>query len=74
VEVTGHTDLLGSDRYNLNLSMRRAQAVADALIARGVAQARIKVSARGLSEPLSGELDEQARAADRRVHIIPVRY
>jgi uncharacterized repeat protein (TIGR02543 family)/uncharacterized repeat protein (TIGR01451 family) len=73
VEVTGHTDLRGSDRYNLNLSMRRAQAVADALIARGVARERIKVGARGLREPLSGALDEQASAADRRVHITPVR-
>jgi OmpA-OmpF porin, OOP family len=72
VEVTGHTDLRGSDRYNLNLSMRRAQAVADALIARGVARERI-VDARGLREPLTGEMDEQARAADRRVHITPVR-
>jgi outer membrane protein OmpA-like peptidoglycan-associated protein len=73
VEVTGHTDLRGSDRNKLNLSMRRAQAVADALIARGVARERIKFGARGLREPLSGEMDEQARTADRRVHITPVR-
>ncbi len=73
VAVTGHTDLLGNDEYNLRLSMRRAQAVADALVTRGVERSRIVVDARGRSQPLAGDLSEQSRASDRRVHIVPMK-
>jgi uncharacterized repeat protein (TIGR02543 family) len=70
VEVTGHTDLLGGNNYNLRLSKRRAQAVADVMVARGIDAKRIRVDARGHSEPLSGELSEEERAVDRRVEIV----
>jgi outer membrane protein OmpA-like peptidoglycan-associated protein len=50
--VTGHADSTGNDVYNLALSRRRAQAVADWLVQRGVAASRIEVVGAGSSVPL----------------------
>ena len=50
--VTGHADATGTDAYNLALSRRRAQAVAEWLLQRGVAPARIEVVGAGSSVPL----------------------
>ena len=50
--VTGHADMTGTDAYNLALSRRRAQAVADWLVQRGVAPARVEVVGAGSSVPL----------------------
>lgn len=49
--VTGHTDRIGTETYNQELSERRANAVKDYLIKSGVAAERIKVAAKGESEP-----------------------
>lgn len=53
LELTGHTDEVGATEYNLRLSERRAQAVADYLIAGGIRKERIKVRAAGESEPVA---------------------
>jgi outer membrane protein OmpA-like peptidoglycan-associated protein/tetratricopeptide (TPR) repeat protein len=53
LELTGHTDEVGAMEYNLRLSERRAQAVADYLIARGIREERIRVRAAGESEPVA---------------------
>lgn len=50
--VTGHADSTGTDAHNLALSRRRAQAVADWLVQRGVAPARIEVVGAGSAVPL----------------------
>lgn len=50
--VTGHTDITGTDAYNLALSRRRAQAVADWLVQQGIPQSRIDVLGVGSSVPL----------------------
>ena len=47
VVVVGHTDSSGSTAYNQRLSERRAKAVADALVQRGVAQTSLQVDWRG---------------------------
>jgi len=55
VVVTGHTDRLGSDAYNMKLSQRRAETVQRYLIDRQAAEAsRIEVVAKGESEPVVG--------------------
>ena len=51
--LVGHTDDVGTDTYNLDLSRRRAAAVADYLISQGVPAARIATSGRGESEPIA---------------------
>lgn len=50
--VTGHTDVTGTDAYNLALSRRRAQAVADWLMAHGIPSSRIDALGVGSSVPL----------------------
>jgi outer membrane protein OmpA-like peptidoglycan-associated protein len=53
LKLTGHTDARGTDEYNLRLSERRAQSVADYLIRKGVQKSRIKVTAAGEIRPIA---------------------
>lgn len=72
ISVVGHTDGVGSDDYNLGLSERRADAVVDGLVDRGVDSGRMESEGRGSSEPVAeegGDDDEQARAQNRRVEV-----
>jgi len=69
VVVVGHTDRKGSDAYNLNLSLRRAEAVRDALVARGVAPDRIDATGRGEWDPAVPTVDEFAEPANRRAEV-----
>lgn len=69
VEVVGHTDSVGPAAYNQGLSERRAQAVADALMAKGVPAATITVRGVGESEPMAANDTAEGRAENRRVHI-----
>tara|TARA_B100000768_G_scaffold181471_1_gene204601 strand:+ start:1224 stop:2684 length:1461 start_codon:yes stop_codon:yes gene_type:complete len=64
--VTGHTDNVGSSAYNLDLSLRRSKAVANALRSMDVKQ---EIIAQGLGEtnPAQGNESEAGRAANRRV-------
>ena len=66
--VVGHTDAVGSAEYNMRLGQRRAQAVADALIARGVPVSRIgTVSSRGKTELVVAVATAERR--NRRVEV-----
>ena len=69
-ESTGHADEDGSEKYNLGLSMRRAQAVADFLINAGISPNRIDIQALRKSAPVIKESDEDAKARNRRVVIL----
>ncbi len=53
LELTGHTDEVGADEYNLSLSERRAQSIADYLTGRGVSKERIRVRAAGETEHIA---------------------
>lgn len=53
VSIRGYTDALGSDAYNLDLSRRRAQAVRDYLVARGINGDAIVAEGRGSAEPVA---------------------
>jgi len=67
--ATGHTDNVGDEAYNLKLSERRAQAVADYLAAKGVAAGRITAIGLGETKPLADNSTEEGRAQNRRVTI-----
>lgn len=69
VEIAGHTDSVGTDEYNLGLSQRRAQAVADYLIAHGANAGNIVVKGYGESEPVADNSTEAGRATNRRVEL-----
>lgn len=67
--VTGHTDRVGGVEANDRLSLARAQAVRDRLVALGAAPARIAVVGRGEREPAVATADEVAEPRNRRVEI-----
>jgi outer membrane protein OmpA-like peptidoglycan-associated protein len=70
LDVTGHTDSTGSDAYNLDLSNRRALAVANYLAQVGqIDGRRFAVAGFGEQQPIASNASEQGRAANRRVEI-----
>jgi outer membrane protein OmpA-like peptidoglycan-associated protein len=68
--VEGHTDNVGTDTVNQALSQKRADAVRDYLIVRGVAAAAIKAVGKGSSVPIGDNKTPEGRAMNRRVEII----
>ena len=70
VAIEGHTDGIGSESYNLQLSQRRADAVRSFLVENGITQDR--VTARGLGEgyPVASNNTEPGRQMNRRVEIV----
>ena len=52
--VTGHTDRIGTQAYNQKLSERRADAVRDYLVSKGVAKDKIETLGMGKTQPLPG--------------------
>jgi OmpA-OmpF porin, OOP family len=70
VTATGHTDRSGPDDYNMALSLRRANAVKDALVREGVPATAISVVGRGESQPLVQTADGVREPQNRRVEIV----
>ena len=73
VEVAGHTDSKGSDAYNMDLSQRRAEAVRDYLISKGIAADRLTAKGYGESQPVADNDTDEGRAKNRRVELIPMK-
>ncbi|MBP0717355.1 MULTISPECIES: OmpA family protein [Burkholderia] len=69
VTVTGFTDSVGSDDYNLALSKRRAESVAAYLKAHGLKTDSMTVSGRGKADPVASNATPEGRASNRRVEI-----
>lgn len=69
LQLSGHTDDRGGDRYNNTLSKNRANSVAQYLMLQGISSDRIEVFGYGKSQPLVAESTEEARAINRRVEI-----
>lgn len=67
IRIEGHTDATGSPDANRQLSLRRAEALRDALIAAGVAAQRIAVSGEGSALPVASNDEAEGRARNRRV-------
>lgn len=70
VEVTGHTDRVGDAKYNETLSIRRATAIRDKLVERGIKAELIFVYGRGENDLLVKTEDNRHEALNRRVEIM----
>jgi OOP family OmpA-OmpF porin len=67
VEVGGHTDSQGDSAFNMDLSQKRADAVAEALKKRGIPADAITATGFGDSKPVADNDTDEGRAANRRV-------
>jgi len=67
--LVGHTDNQGSDAYNLDLSRRRAAAVASYMMSQGVPSSRIATSGKGETEPIAPNDSDADRQKNRRVEV-----
>jgi len=69
VIATGHTDSVGTDAYNQKLSERRAAAVKDYLVSKGIPSAKITTIGKGESQPVATNKTAEGRQKNRRVDI-----
>ncbi len=69
VEISAHTDDVGSEQYNMKLSLRRAQAVVNYLKQKGIPQSRMVAQGYGESRPLVPNDSPEHRAMNRRVEL-----
>ncbi len=69
IVIEGHTSSEGAAAHNLDLSRRRAQAVVDDLVARGLDRKRIRATGKGSAAPIAPNTDEAGRSLNRRVEV-----
>lgn len=69
VEIGGHTDNKGKPAYNIDLSQKRAKAVYDFLIKKGIVATRLKYKGFGDTVPISTNDTEEGRALNRRTEL-----
>ena len=69
VIATGHTDSVGTDAYNQKLSERRAAAVKDYMVSKGIPSAKVTTIGKGESQPVATNKTAEGRQKNRRVDI-----
>jgi OOP family OmpA-OmpF porin len=69
VIATGHTDNIGTDAYNQKLSERRAAAVKEYLVSKGIPASKITTIGKGESQPVATNKTKEGRQKNRRVDI-----
>jgi outer membrane protein OmpA-like peptidoglycan-associated protein len=67
VKIVGHTDNIGSKKYNDRLSLRRAESVKSWLVSKGISATRITTAGVGFSEPIATNDTPEGRAKNRRI-------
>jgi len=70
-QVQGNTDNIGSEKYNMGLSLRRAKSVKAYLVNKGVAADRMTIRGFGFSRPVATNDTDEGRALNRRVELTP---
>jgi len=69
VRVEGHTDSLGSEQYNYDLGLRRAQSVRTYLVGKGVRSDKISATSFGETKPIATNDTDEGRQLNRRVEL-----
>jgi outer membrane protein OmpA-like peptidoglycan-associated protein len=67
IEISGHTDLTGTEPINLTLSEARAKTVVEYLVQNGIDRTRINFKGYGSSQPIADNTSASGRAKNRRV-------
>lgn len=70
ITIEGHTDSVGTDENNMELSRERAEAVREYFVSQGIDAGRIRAVGRGETEPVAANTTPEGRANNRRVEII----
>ncbi len=70
IEVVGHTDDVGTEEANIIISEKRAKVVVEYLESVGIQKSRLKYTAKGMSEPIVPNNNEENRSKNRRVEFI----
>lgn len=65
--MSGHSDNVGSEQFNISLSERRAQSVLNYFTKNGIATSRIEINAQGFKHPIATNETEEGRSKNRRV-------
>ncbi|MDP2208089.1 MAG: OmpA family protein [Bacteroidota bacterium] len=73
IEISGHTDNIGSAKSNQLLSLRRAEAVKDYIVSKGVAAARLTTVGYGFTRPIADNGTEDGRARNRRIEFLRIK-
>ena len=69
IEVAGHTDNVGDDKVNLNVSQKRANSIKEYLVQKGIAEKRVIAKGYGETSPLADNATEEGRTRNRRIEI-----
>lgn len=69
IQLTGHTDNVGSPESNISLGRNRARAIRSLLVEKGVPEAQITLNSRGEEQPVATNDTEAGRAENRRVEV-----
>ena len=69
IKIVGHTDSVGAESYNQQLSVRRATSVRDYLASKGVDKSLMSISGMGESSPVASNATRDGRAKNRRVEV-----
>jgi OOP family OmpA-OmpF porin len=72
VRIEGNTDNMGSAKYNMGLSERRANSVMEYLVNAGIDQSRLSAVGYGFSKPIATNATDAGRALNRRVELTPM--
>lgn len=73
IRIEGHTDNIGSMEYNIDLSQKRAQAVKNYLVGKGINESRISIMGFGYKRPIAPNDTDEGRALNRRAEIVPIK-
>jgi OOP family OmpA-OmpF porin len=69
ITISGHTDSVGSEAYNMKLGQRRADTVKDYLVSKGVPASKITTKSFGESQPVASNKTAEGRAKNRRAEV-----
>ena len=70
IKIDGYTDFIGTEAYNLELSVKRARAIKDFLISKGAIGSNISIEGYGEQNPADTNKTEAGRSRNRRVEFI----